>query len=196
MVPLFIIGPVSPIFDEEPKNVSRENMRSKLPLLFLIAAATVFIASLLYFLPTLPDRIATQFGAAGQPNGWMSREQHIIGIALVGFAIPAFVIGICYCIRFFPSSMLNVPNASYWRSPEHYHDACRILLHWSFLFGATSFLWTTILNYQLVLANRLKPPFLAPAPVMMLSGFFMASTAVLIIVLMLRFLKIKKHPIS
>ena len=166
-------------------------MRSKLPLLFLIASATAFIASLFYFLPSLPDRIATHFGASGQPNGWMTREQHIIAIALVGFAIPAFVIGVCYCIRFFPSSMLNVPRASYWRSPEHYPDACRILLHWSFLFGATSFLWTGILNYQLALANRFNPPFLGPIPVMMVSGIFIASTGVLILLLILQFLKIK-----
>jgi len=169
-----------------------QNMRSKLPLLFLLVSSVAFMASLVIFLPGLPDRLATHFGAAGQPNGWMTRSQHMIGITLVGFSLPAFVIGICYCIRFFPSSMLNVPKASYWRSPEHYPEACSILLNWSFCFGAISFLWTGILNYQLVLANRLSPPFLAPMPVVMLSGVYLAATGLLIVLLMLKFLKNNK----
>ena len=166
-------------------------MRSKLPLLFLLVAAIAFSVSLFYFLPSLPDRLATHFGATGQPNGWMTRDQHFIGITLLGFGLPAFVIGICYCIRFFPASMLNVPKASYWRSPEHYPEACRILLSWSFYFGAISFLWTGLLNYQLVLANRLNPPFLAALPVLMLSGIYIAATGILIVVLMLQFSKTK-----
>ena len=166
-------------------------MRSRISLLFLLVAAIAFSVSVFYFLPSLPDRLATHFGATGQPNGWMTREQHSIGITLLGFGLPAFVIGICYCLRFFPASMLNVPRASYWRSPEHYPEACRILLRWSVWFGAISFLWTGILNYQLVLANRLSPPFLAPIPVVILSGIYIVATGILIVVLMLQFLKTK-----
>ena len=166
-------------------------MRSKLPLLFLIVSAIAFIISLFYFLPGLPDRLATHFGGTGQANGWMTRDQHIIGITLLGFGLPVLVIGICYSLRFFPSSMLNVPRASFWRSPEYYPEACRILLRWSFWFGGISFLWTGILNYQLVLANRLTPPFLAPIPVVILSGIYIAATGILIVVLMLQFLKTK-----
>jgi uncharacterized membrane protein len=164
-------------------------MRSKLPLLFLIVSEVAFTISLFYFLPELPDRIATHFGATGHPNGWMTRNQHVIGMTLLGFGIPAFVIGICYSIRHFPSSTLNVPRASYWRSPEHYPEACQILLRWSFWFGTVSFLWTGILNYQLVLANRLNPPFLAPASVVIVSGIYIAATGVLIILLVFQFLK-------
>lgn len=166
-------------------------MRSKLPLLFLLVSAVAFTVSLIYFLPGLPDRLATHFGGSGQPNGWMTRDQHILGITLLGFGLPALVIGICYSLRFFPSSMLNVPRASYWRSPEHYPEACRILLRWSFWFGAVSFIWTGVLNYQLILANRLNPPFLAPLPVVILSGIYVAATGVLVAVLILQFLKNK-----
>jgi uncharacterized membrane protein len=164
-------------------------MRSKLPLLFLIVSAVAFTISLLYFLPELPDRIATHFGPNGHPNGWMTRNQHATGMTLLGFGIPAFVIGICYSIRFFPSSTLNVPSASYWRTPEHYPEACQILLRWSFWFGTVSFLWTGILNYQLVLANRLSPPLLASTTVMILSGIYIVATGVWVVLLLIQFLK-------
>jgi len=167
------------------------NMRSKLPLLFLIVSAAAFTVSLFYFLPGLPDRIATHFGGTGQANGWMTRDRHMIGITLLGFGLPAFVIGACYSLRFFPSSMLNVPKASYWRSPEHYPAACLILLQWSFWFGGISFLWTAILNYQLVLANRLTPPHLEPVHAVILSGIYIVATGVLIVVLLQQFLKTK-----
>jgi len=175
--------------DTSSGTLAEENMRSKLPLLFLIVSAVAFTVSLFYFLPDLPDRLATHFGGTGQPNGWMTRNQHIIGISFLGFGLPALVIGICYSLRFFPSSMLNVPRASFWRSPEHYPEACRILLKWSFWFGGISFLWTGTLNYQLVVANRLSPPHLASIPVFILSGIYIAATGALILVLMLQFLK-------
>jgi uncharacterized membrane protein len=164
-------------------------MRSKLPLLFLFVSAATFLASLVYFLPCLPDRLATHFATSGQANGWMTRNQHLIGISILGFGLPALVIGICYGLRFLPSSMLNVPRASYWRAPEHYPKACRLILRWSFCFGAISFLWTSLLNYQLVLANRLNPPFLAPIPTVILSGSYIAATSLWVGALLWQFLR-------
>ncbi|MCI0660232.1 MAG: hypothetical protein L0220_04090, partial [Acidobacteria bacterium] len=127
----------------------------------------------------------------GQANGWMTRSQHLWSITLLGFGLPALVIGICFCIRFLPASMLNVPKAAFWRSRERYPEACRILLDWSFLFGAISFIWTAILNYQLVSANQLIPPHLAPIPVFILSGIYIAVTGIMVVFLVLRFTKTK-----
>lgn len=164
-------------------------MRTKLPLLFLAVAALAFGLSLLWLRAEMPERLATHFSASGQADGWMTREQHLWGMVLLGFGLPAVVIGICYCIRFFPPSMLNVPKAAYWRSPAHYPEACGILLRWSYCVGAVSLVWTGLLHHQIVLANQRQPPVLAPQPAVAISSVYLAALGLLVVLLVLRFLK-------
>jgi len=164
-------------------------MRAKFSFSLLLFSAMAFIASVLYFAPFLPERMATHFNGAGQPNGWMPRNQHILFITLLGFGIPALVIGTSYGIRFLPSSLLNVPNAAYWRTPEKYPEACDKLLRWSLWFGSLSLIWTALLNYLVIDANRSVPPHLAPAPFLALVGIYIATLGILIAVLIFSFRK-------
>ena len=162
-------------------------MRSKLSLVVLFVGAIVFVASVFYLAAHLPERVASHFNASGQPNGWMPRGQHVLIITLVGLGIPLFIIGLLYSTRFLPPSFLNVPNAAYWRSPDHYPEACNMIFRWSFWFAALHLVWATILNYQLVEANRLPAPHLATMPTMILSGAHILGIAALAILLVLSF---------
>ncbi|MEQ1841164.1 MAG: DUF1648 domain-containing protein [Verrucomicrobiales bacterium] len=164
-------------------------MRPKFPRLFLLIAAIIFVGSVVGFAPDLPERVATHFDGSGTPNGWMSRREHLVFITLFGLGFAAFEIGVCYGIRFLPSSLVNVPNATYWRSAENFPEACATLLRWSFLCGAASLLWVAALNYQLVAANRLVPPHLEATPVMIEAGLFVAATGILMTILIRSFAK-------
>ena len=95
--------------------------------------------------------------------------------------------GICSILSFLPPSLLSVPNADYWRSPEHYPEACRMGFNWSLWFGAMSLLWTAGLHYELVQANRLTPPHLDSARFLILTGAFILGMAVLAIGLLRSF---------
>lgn len=167
-------------------------MRLRLPLLILALSVTVFVGFSMCNMGTIPERLATHFDGGGLPNGWMTRTQHLIFMTLFGFGVPALVIGVCYSIRFFPSSLLNVPNASYWRSQEHYPEACQMLFAHSLWFAALLLIWSTLLNHQIMEANRVFPPHLETASVWMLIGFFVVGIALWSISLMLRFAKIPK----
>jgi len=164
-------------------------MRTKLSFSLLVFSAIVFAASVLYFAPLLPERMATHFGAAGQPNGWMTRSQHILFITLIGFGIPTLVITASYSMRFLPSSLLNVPNAAYWRTPEKYPEACDKVFCWSLWLGTLSLIWTALLNYLVIEANRSVPPHLAPEPFLALVGIYVAALGILIVVLIFSFKK-------
>lgn len=164
-------------------------MRSRLAIFLLLASAILFVGSVCISAPLLPDRLASHFGASGSANGWTTRTSYLWSVTLLGFGIPAFVIGICFGIRFVPASMLNVPRADFWRSAEHHPHACHILLDWSFFLGAANLLWATLLHGQVVMANRLNPPTLAPGPVFIISGIYLGVTGGLVIMLVLRFAK-------
>ena len=116
-------------------------MKIRLPVFLWVLSLSLFIASVLLLGPTLPARVATHFGSSGHPNGWMSRSSHLLFFTLFGIGFSSFVIGLCYFVRFFPASLLNVPRAEYWRSSEHYSEACDYLFHHSFWFGTLATLW-------------------------------------------------------
>lgn len=118
----------------------------------------VFVMSVLLLSEQLPAKVATHFNAAGQANDWMTKDGHVAFILLFGIGISVFLIGICYSIRFFPSSMLNVPNRDYWRSKEHYPEACDFIFRHSFWMASMVILLLTSVNYLIVSANRLAPP--------------------------------------
>lgn len=167
--------------------LAKFNMHSRLANFLLLASAILFAGSVWGSAPLLPDPMASHFGASGAANDWTTRTSYLWSITLLGFGIPAFVIGFCFGIRFFPASTLNVPRADFWRSAEHHSQACRILLDWSFYLGAASFLWATLLHGQVVMANQLNPPALAPGPVFCISGMYLAVTGALVIMLIRRF---------
>jgi uncharacterized membrane protein len=76
----------------------------------------------------LPERVATHFGFDGRPDGWMSRAGFTRFAVAFPVAIALFVLGLGYCARYTDPNSLHVANAAYWRSSEHYVQACDRLL--------------------------------------------------------------------
>ena len=156
-------------------------IRQKIPLLLLIAAAILFVISVMQLTPHLPERVATHFDGHGEANGWMSRQQHLIFMLTFGLGVPAFVVALCHLARFMPPSLLNVPHAAHWRSPGHYPEACRIVAEWSSLLAAWLVLFFASLNYLVVVANQLSPPRLANSQVLLQSGIFLTGVLILVV---------------
>ena len=54
----------------------------------------IFLMSV--FLPSekLPAKVATHFNAAGQADGWMTKNGHVLVILLIGFLISDFLIAV------------------------------------------------------------------------------------------------------
>ena len=130
----------------------------KLPMIVFSICMLVFVMSVLLLSEKLPANVAIHFNSAGQASDWMTKDGHFAFILLFGIGISVFLIGICYSIRFFPSSMLNVPNKNYWRSKEHYPEACDFIFHHSFWMASMIIALLSSINYTIVQANRLTPP--------------------------------------
>ena len=90
------------------------------PAVLLILLISGFLLFVNQTASMLPERLATHFGAGGQPNGWMSRSGYTTFISLFGVALPLFVIVICFLCRFLPAWTVNIPNREYWLSPERH----------------------------------------------------------------------------
>lgn len=110
----------------------------------------------------LPMRVATHFDGAGRPNGWMSHDAHLTFMTCFGVLMALFIAASMWSIRFFPARSLNVPNASYWRSLEHFPEACAILLNRGIVMSAATLVWLAGLGWSVVVANRTQPAYFNP----------------------------------
>jgi len=85
-----------------------------LPLLPFVLAGV----QALFWRTRLPERVATHFDGAGNPNGWMGRDAALwFGLGMCVFLQCVFL-GVGRLIRAVPDSMINLPDKDYWLAPE------------------------------------------------------------------------------
>ena len=66
---------------------------SKFPLMIWLGALPFFVAHIWLSARGLPPKVATHFNAAGQPDGWMTRETHTISFIILGLGMSTFIVG-------------------------------------------------------------------------------------------------------
>ena len=118
---------------------------------FLLVAS---IAQHAWYWPQLPERVATHFGADGQPNDWMSRTASTLLLAGLQIGVPLFLMLINAISGRLPASMLNIPNKDYWLSPERRGATlCHMsrMMTWIIVLTASFMIVTAHLTF---LANR------------------------------------------
>lgn len=166
----------------------RACMKRLLPVLLVISAAAFVITHFLW-LAQMPERVASHFNAAGNPNGWMARREHGTFMLLFALGEPAFVLTLIWAMKFLPSNLLNVPKREYWHRPENYPKACAIMLAWAQSLAIAMLLWNTLFNWQIVKANLTQPPHLEGSGVGLITGIFLAVVVGFIAWLIWRFTK-------
>ena len=117
----------------------------------------------------LPDRVATHFGANGMPNGWMPRSAHMALMIALMAGIPALIAGIFACVRYLPSSLINLPNKDYWLAPERRNESLTWLANAGFWFASLEAVFFIGLHFLVLQANAGSPPKLSDAIWLMLA---------------------------
>ena len=137
----------------------------------------------------LPLRVASHFDGTGTPDGWMSRASYLWTMAGVAVGLSAFLAGIFYCVRYFPTSTFNLPQRDYWLAAERRHET------FSFLFCAG--MWLSIfqavflfgIHLLVVDANTSQPARLSSS-IWLLAAGFLVATIVWICFLVVRFRRV------
>lgn len=122
-----------------------------------IAANVILVGVILVFSRQLPDPVAIHFNLSGAADNSISRTSHLVFSLLMGCGIPGLIVGVSFALKNGSPDLLNVPNPEYWRSPENFPRACRLLLR-SVLWLSTGLcLWFAAFNFLLVSANMITP---------------------------------------
>jgi len=167
---------------------------NRFPLFVWLIALPIFSANIWLAARNLPERIATHFNAAGQPDAWMSRNTHIFSFVALGLGMSAFIIGLSYAIRWFSPAKLNVPNKAFWQKPANRPTALSFLFHHAFWLGTLSFAFLAATNYFIVMANRADAVALSTRGLQISSALFIAGTVTWCYFLVRFFLKVPTAP--
>ncbi len=124
------------------------------PIVFSLSCLA-FLAYLAFSAAQLPDRVATHFDLAGQPNGWMTRTQCVALMAAMGLGLPLLIVGLFFAMRFFPNSVINFPgDRDYWLAPERRAATVAYVFRQSFWFASMMIGFVAGLHYLTLQANR------------------------------------------
>ena len=104
-------------------------MKKQHVILILLLFAVIIQCS--YYYVKLPDTLASHFGKGGNPDSWSSKTEYFAVILVAyGFGIGSVVFGFFIlpsCIKYFPDSMISLPNKDYWLAPERREKTFRDL---------------------------------------------------------------------
>ena len=136
---------------------------------------------------SLPERVASHFGAGGQANDYMTRDGYCWFMLFFTLGFPALLV---FAIAGLPRLMpryTNIPNRDYWLVPERRGQAFDILTTYALWFGCLIEVFICSVHWHVIQANAQYPPQLANGPFLMSLGVFLTALVVWIIMLTRRF---------
>jgi len=161
-------------------------MRRIVFLLFPIAIVGVLVY-LLTTIPSLPERVASHFGASGMANGYMSRDGYRIFIIAFAVGAPLFVVAVVGLLpRAFPGA-INLPDRDYWLAPERRDDTLGYLFGWACSLGSLLALFIAAIHSAVMVANAYEPPRLPGTLFVILLVAFGVGMLVWVVALMSHF---------
>ena len=139
-------------------------------LIVVLAAAFVWFTS-----RSLPNLVASHFGAHGIPNGFMRRDPYVIVIICLCIALPLLVtVPLNFALRN-PDMMINVPHREYWLAPQRRADTVDFVRRQMTRFGLALLAFICYVHWLVVKANEQIPPRLSSvafvSALVMFAGF-------------------------
>jgi len=132
------------------------------PTLFLLSLVLV-AAQLGWYLPRLPDPMASSFGFNGEVSAWASRTSFLVAYLLsLGVTSAVFMV-LPILIQRTDGRGLNIPNQDHWLAPEHRAETFQVIsvrLRWFGLVTMVFLVWT---HHLVIVANLSSPIRMASA---------------------------------
>ncbi len=150
------------------------NAGALVSLLCLTVFAVVFIT---YTTRSLPDIVATHFGANNRADGWMTRNGYLAFMFCFLIGVPGFVsLIVGFMPRKFPQ-WTNVPNRDYWLAGERREESLVFLSAHGMRLACMIVMMMLGMHYTILLANHTQPPAL---PISIFSSIILGFAIALI----------------
>jgi hypothetical protein len=140
----------------------------------LVIVLASVVVSLVLASGHLPPRVASHFNGAGAPDGWMLRNSYLWSMAGVALGMTVIVVGIFYSIRFFPPSMIHMPNRDYWLAPDRRKETFEVFFRAGLWLATLQAALLLGVHFLIVAANASKPVLLSSHVWFLLVAFLLA----------------------
>jgi uncharacterized membrane protein len=117
-----------------------------------------FVGQILYYYPNLPDRMASHFNGAGEPDGWTSKQNFLIFEAVILLLIIAEFSLLPLLIEKMPASLINLPNKTHWLSETNRNATFAVIRHYFEWFSVGLLALFIAVNEMVFRANLNKQP--------------------------------------
>jgi len=165
------------------------NRRSLPPFLPLALAWLGFAAYVWLTAGQLPERVATHFGANGEPNGWETQAGYVRFTLIFGAVVPAFVLGTFLFIRYLDGWGMNIPHKDYWLAPERQGQTFAFIQRQGAWFAALLIAFFAGVHYTILAANAHPHASLPPTFLPWIVGPFLVATIVWCAIFLRRFFR-------
>ncbi|GAA4965888.1 DUF1648 domain-containing protein [Kineococcus glutinatus] len=105
-----------------------------------VLSALVFAAVVAVSAAVLPERVPVHFGASLEADSYAGRTTLVLLDAGLWLTMTALFAGLAVWTRRAPLELVNVPNAAYWKRPEHEAELRRRLVDDLLSFGTATLL--------------------------------------------------------
>jgi uncharacterized membrane protein len=158
---------------------------SHIPVVVFSLLSLTIIGLTAYYLPMLPDQVATHFGPGGRANGWHNHTD-FIEIVAICVAIPAAIFLSGDLLTRLPDTTINLPNKRYWLAPGRRDDTLTFIRDWIRWIAVLVLGLLTLVIGMGLRANLTAPPHFPDYAPWILATFALFVVA-MIIVLVRRF---------
>jgi serine/threonine-protein kinase len=96
----------------------REQLAMKLSRQWIGITLLIAVGHGIWAYTVLPERVASHWDGAGNPNGYMSRDGFVSFYLWLMVGLSTLFGGIGALVRVTPDDAVNLPNKEYWLAPE------------------------------------------------------------------------------
>jgi uncharacterized membrane protein len=153
---------------------------SHIPAVIFALLSLTMVGLTAYYLPMLPDQVATHFGAGGRANGWHSHAD-FIKIVIVCIAIPAAIFLSGDLLARMPD--IKIPNKSYWLAPGRRDGTLAFVRSWIRWLAVLILGLLTLVIDMGLRANLTAPPHFPDYAPWVLAAYTLLMAAMIIVLL-------------
>jgi hypothetical protein len=154
----------------------------------ILAAVTLGVAvTIAATADELPAQVASTFGGAGRPSGWMTRDFYALWTLAFAVGLPWIVFAaFALAPRLWPGHV-NLPNRDFWLAPARREASLAFLAAHGSALACLMSLFALGIHALLVYSNALSPPRLPTGAFLTLLGGFIAALGLWMGVMLRRF---------
>jgi uncharacterized membrane protein len=141
---------------------------------FLLLAFIV-LAEFAYYLPQLPDQLASHFDLIeGQAVGWSDKPGFVVATTFVVLILGAIFLTAGWLDRL-PRSLVNLPNRTYWLALERRAATFARIRDWLRWFMVLTLMLITAITGLVLRANLTSPPRLSQFALWLVIGYLLLA---------------------